>query len=137
MTDYAGRGGTIATSTDDVTYTGIAGVKDLSLSLDGKVIDVTDHDSGLFEEFIAGRNNFKVSFGGNLDPADAGYDALWTAATGRTTVYLRYRPAVGGGLAQYKMQAIVTKLEKSSPNSEANSFSCEAQVTGTVTKSAQ
>lgn len=137
MSDTAGRKATLATSTDGNTYVAIAGIKNITVTMEGKAIDTTDHDSGVWEEFIAGRDNVKLKFDGNFDPADAGFDALWNATTGRTIVYFRYRPDVGSGIAQYIGQGILTHLEKSSGNDAANQFSGEVQITSTWAKSSQ
>jgi len=132
MADKSGRLGKLAIATVDV-----AGIKDLSLKVGAKTLDVTDHDSGLYEEFLVGRKNVTISASGNYDEADAGFAACLTALFDGTIVAWRFRPDTAGGLLQYSASGMVTDLEVSAPNEGAQEFTIEIQLTGTVTKAAQ
>ena len=137
MADIAGRSGLLATSTDGVTYTAVGGMKEISFKISGKTMDVTDHDSGVYEEFMGGRLNHTLSASGNYDEADTGQEALWTAHLARTKVYFRFRPTTAGGAKNYIAQGIVTSIEDSAPNDDANQVSFEIQLSGTLTRSNQ
>jgi hypothetical protein len=128
----------LAISTDGGTnYTEVNGVKDVSLSVDGKVLDATDHDSGDWEEFIGGRNNGKLSASLNYDKADAGQDACWTAAKARTKVWFRYRPKAVASEREWKQAGIITSIKAASGNNDLAMLSLEIQLSGTPTDATQ
>ena len=131
MAKAAGYGSTVEVSTDGgVTYTAIGGMMDEGFKCKGATLDVTNHDSGVYKEFIAGRLDLSFDLKGFYDFADAGQTVMQAAMIARTLIKLRYRPVVGTGQQQFILSCYLTGLDDDSPNEAANAINYTAQVTG-------
>ena len=75
----AGIGGT-------PTWTELSGVKNVTLNVQGKEVDVTTRASGGFAAADIALMDASIEFEMPLDPADTGYQALETAFFGRALV---------------------------------------------------
>lgn len=138
MADLPSRDSKVAVSAAGSTYTDVGGVKEIGdWSISGSTIDVSDHDSGLFQEFLAGRGSLSFSLSGNYDEADAGQEILYTAAAARTKIYFRFRPKTASGSYEYIAQGIVTGFKSSGPDDAAVPFAVDVQLSGSPTRQAQ
>ena len=138
MGDVAGYNATVAISTNGSSYTAIGGVKDASLAKGHSPFDVTDFDSGAWEEAIAGRGAWTFDFTMNYDEADTGWELLVAQHLLNTKLYFRYRPRGDTtGYKEYIFQGFVTALDDSSPNDGAAETSCSVQMSGTPTRQNQ
>lgn len=138
MAESLSRSAKVATSPNDGVYTDIAGLRD-DISFDGSraEIDSTDRDTAGFTTNVPGRGSATMSFTAHYDPGDAGQAALETAFDAGTQVWIRYRPATGGGLPQRKALATITSFKASSPNDALNLISVSVKFSGDFSKSAQ
>lgn len=137
MAELPARNAKLYASAAGVTYTEVTGVKDTGFDGSGSAEDVTDHDSGLFKEFIAGRGEAKITYSGNYNEADSGQGIVRTAYLGRTTCYFKFRPAVATGAKEIYCNGIVTSFKISAPNDGVIPLTFDVQLTGTPSDTAQ
>lgn len=134
MGDVKGREAKLAASTNGSSYTDIEGILDVSYSGSTGEIDVTDMDSGEWTEHLVGRSEVSLSFNANWDEAATGLMMLYTAWTGNTQIYLRWRPRGDG--ATYKEfigLGTITKFEESQAHDGKAELSIDWKLTGTPT----
>lgn len=137
MPDIHGRLGKLAINTGG-GYIDVAGIKTIEMKVDQSTVDVTDHDSGQWEEFIVGRKNITFSVSGNYNEDDAGQElVLATGLFAGTIVLCRFRAQTGTGFKEYFGSAIIKNVSDSSPNDAVNELSFDVQMTGTITRQNQ
>lgn len=120
------------------TWSDISEQANITLTVDGEAIDVTNTDSGGNQEFIPGQINWTVSADGNLIEGDTGQDAVETNIKANSTIDLRIRPlGESTGDPEWTGTAVLTSWEVSGGTGDAATFSMEAQGTGALTKATQ
>lgn len=109
----------------------------LSLSIDGNQINISNFDSGEFEEFLAGRKNWTISFTCRYDQADtngqlnviddllAGNNGAWNFGPETTTT----------GDVSYSGTGNPSNITIDAPDDDVMEISGDVQGTGTLTKS--
>lgn len=137
MADLPARNSMVYASAAGSVYTAVGGVKDISFDLTGAADETTDHDSGAFKEFMAGRGELKMTFNANYDEADAGQGIVRTAAFGRSTCYFKFRAAVGGGYKESYANGVVTGFKPSAGNDGPVALAVDVQLSGVPTDTAQ
>lgn len=135
MGDVKGRSGKLAASAAGSVYTDVGGCKDVSFAGATNTIDVTDMDSGEWEEHLVGHKNVTMSGSGNWDEADAGLMIVHDAWKDGNQVYLRWRPTgdASGVGKEYIALGTITKFEESQAHDGAAEVSFDMMVTGSVT----
>jgi predicted secreted protein len=137
MAELPARNAKLYASAAGSTYTEVKGVKSTGFDGSGESEDVTDHDSGLFKEYIAGRGDSKIPYSGNYDETDPGQAIIRTAFFARSTCYLKFRPAVATGSKEIYCNGIIISFKIDAPNEGVIPLSFDVQLTGTPTDSAQ
>lgn len=126
-----------------VSYLAIAGVEvgglqDCTLDVNVATIDVTDKDSGGWDEFIAGQGSASISGTCVYEEDDAGQEDVIDAILAKTVASWVFRPlGTGAGQDEWTCNGFVTSVQISSPNKEALSFPFSVQLTGQPTRADQ
>jgi hypothetical protein len=129
---YASQLYVTVTDTAPLTADLVKGTTDVSFSLAPDELDTsTINDSSGRRTRMYGLLDGSFSISGDYEEADAAQTRLRSAASGRSYVYVHYRPT--GGAGGYKAQALITSFEISSAAADKVTFSCEAQITGAIT----
>jgi hypothetical protein len=119
-------------------YTLLGGVVDATLDDSGGTVDTTDHDSGLYREYIYDRNTATLEISCNYEEGDVGQDMAIDGHMAGTELYFEFQPkGTGSGLQTYKGHGFVTKATISAPNGGQATLSLSVQVNGVLTQSAQ
>jgi hypothetical protein len=137
MAELPARNSKIYASAAGSTYTEVTGVKDTGFDGSGSAEETTDHDSGLFKEYIPGRGDAKISYSGNYNEVDPGQAIVRTAYFARSTCYFKFRGAVGSGYKEVYALGIVNSFKITAPNEGVIPLSFDVQLSGTPTDSAQ
>jgi predicted secreted protein len=137
MAELPARNSKLYASAAGSTYTEVTGVKDAGVDGSRDAEDVTDHDSGVFKEYIAGRASSKIAYSGNYNEADPGQAIVRTAYYTGSTCYFKFRAAVGTGIKETYCNGIVTSFKVSAGNEGVIPLTFDVQLTGTPTDSAQ
>lgn len=139
MAKSLGRLGTVEISTNGgANYTPIGRLIDPTVSLESAEVNVTDHDSGAWEEFLQGRKNWSVEAPCRYDEADAGQDTAIQAAFDGTQVKVRFRmKGAGAGNKQLIGDAFVRAVPMNAPNDEAADLGLTFRGTGALARSTQ
>jgi tail tube protein len=110
----------------------IKGVTDVSFSLAPDELDTTSlNNTAGNRSRMYGLLDGSFSISGDYEESDTAQSRLRSAASGRTTVFIHYRPT--GGAGGYKSQVVVTSFEVSSSAADKVTFSCEMAVSGAIT----
>lgn len=135
----AGFNAAIAISTDGgSTYNDLAEQADVTLTVEGDQIDVSNFDSSGTREFIQGLYQWSVSANGNFIDGDTAQDAVFSNITANTSVDVRVRP-VGetSGDVEYTGPIMLSSWEVNTPMDGQASFSFEGQGNGALSKASQ
>lgn len=117
-------------------YDEVGKIVDGSLEVESAEVATTSHDSGVWEEFLQGRNSATVTLSVRYDEADAGQDACLAAWVAQTMGTLRFRMGGAGGSKQYSGSAFVKSAPMSAPNDEAADLQLTFRMTGAITRGA-
>ena len=109
------------------------------------MIEMSNKTSGDDAEFLPGRVNRTLSVGGlaseTPETTEAGYDALDDAVANKTKIqveFSKYTDTTGttgaSGTSKRVAYAWVSNLSKAAPDNDKETFSCDLQITGSVTK---
>lgn len=109
---------------------------DATFSWDLSLVDVKNHDSGGFEEFLAGWLGATMDCTTHWDDADAGQEDVIDNIVAGTSVAFVFRPTATAGTHEFTGTAFVTKITHNGSNDNAHSFSWSAKPTGTITRAA-
>lgn len=95
MAGTAGKKALLKVSTDDITYTTVAGLDSISMSIDGQNVD--DSEFGVdWTQRLQGIKDFKLSASGKVRLADTnGQLAIRAALINDTTLYAKFLPDGG------------------------------------------
>lgn len=105
-----------------------------TLSFEKETIEVTNKDSNGFAEFISGKFSGTASIEGFVDDESSyNFDDLFSVLKKTPSVSFKYTDETVGN-KRYEGQCILTSLERSGGNDEAESFSAEMQITGEPTQ---
>ena len=140
MADFPARDSKVAACAAGIggAFTDIASVKEIGdWTINNETVDRSTKDTGRSKKFGAGRVGMSFSMSGEYDEADAGQTILVTAAKAGTSIGFRFRPATGGGKYQFIALGIITNFKVGAPADGQCPFSCDVQVTGDLTHTAQ
>jgi predicted secreted protein len=139
MAKFQGRFGKFEVALDGVTFTEVAGIKDITMNAEASEITATTHDDGPYETYLAGRKNFSLDISALYDPQSAEQTAIiGTAfATDPSPILCRFRPRVQAGVMQATFSAIFTGCKIGTPNDDAATFDFTARPTAPPTWTAQ
>ena len=132
-----GRKATVEISADGNTYYAIGGVTSANWDPSVKEIDITDTDSGAFEEMMPGRMSAKCDVDANFEEGDAGQALVTAAFMARAKKYWRIRPTAGSGYVEHKGQGYVTGAPEAIPGEKQVTFKFTVKMTGAFTSTAQ
>lgn len=120
------------------TYNNLPKLSDLSPSFSADEIDVSNHDTGGWKEYLPGLLDGEVS--GEyflIDTDDATQTALENAYLNKSTFKAKIRPKVGSGLREYRGDFACTKLDQSGPTSEGYKVSFTLKQRSAITRASQ
>jgi predicted secreted protein len=116
----------------------LGGVKSLELNIDSNMIDVSDHDSGRWTNYLDGRKNIVMNFTCNYVQDDPTQLALTTAILADTTAPAAVALAPSGtpvaGDVTYSGNAFVSNVSISTPDDDVIEISGTLTFTGELTK---
>jgi predicted secreted protein len=128
----------IETTVGGGTYTALGGLQDANLKVAKAEIDVSDKDSGGWDEFIPGQGSATIDGSLVYEEDDAGQALLITSILASDVRSVRFRMwGVDPGQDQWVCNGFITSADLSSPNKEALGFSFSIRLTGKPTKSTQ
>lgn len=138
MAHIAGRVGRLYVSDNGgSSFTLLGGVVDMSLGGSKAELDTTDHDSGIWREFINGRLDATLDATLNWDEADTGQEKVRDAFYSDSTLVIRFRMQEGSGSEENEATALVTSFGPSSPNDDVATVDVTFRLTGNFAESAQ
>ncbi len=85
--------------------------------------------------YLPGNKDASISFEGKFDPTVDGYLAGALNKVKAFTYYTNSTAPAVTTFVRYSGSCILTKYDIGTPNDDAVSFSCDAQVTGAITRS--
>lgn len=85
--------------------------------------------------YLPGHKDATISFEGNFDPTVDGYLNGALNKVKAFTYYANSTLSTVTTFVRYSGSCILTSYDISTPSDDANAFSCEAQVTGAITRS--
>ncbi len=115
----------------------IASLTDLTLSLQQKPVDSTDHDDGVWESSISGKVSWTATAKHVKVLADATQDAVFDGIVQGSLLPIVIYPIVGSGKPQYSGNVLVTKWDYSAPNQAIQDLSHSFQGTGPLVRGVQ
>jgi predicted secreted protein len=115
----------------------IISLQDLTLSVQNKKVDSTDHDDGVFESCIGGKVAWTITATHVKVVGDASQDAIFDAALAGTPLPILINPVVGSGKPQYAGSVIVDKWDYKAPNSAIQDLSHSFTGTGPLVRQVQ
>lgn len=134
----AGLAATLEISSDGgTTFNKIGECKDITLTVNGEVIDATSRDSQGWKEGIPGLLDWSAEGEAFYVASDVAQDNVYAALTGRTPVKVRFRPKVGTGNDSFTGDALIASWALSAPLGDAASSPISLTGTGPLVRSAQ
>ena len=120
------------------TYNNLPKLSDLSPDFTADEIDVSNHDTAGWKEYLAGLLDGSVSLEYFLiDSDDAVQTALETAFLAKTTFKAKIRPKVGAGLREYRGDFVCTSLSQTGPTTEGYKVSATLKQRSAITRNTQ
>lgn len=120
------------------TYNNLPKLSDLSPDFSADTIDVSNHDTAGWKEYLPGLKDGEVSVEYFLiDSDDAVQTALENAFLSGATIKAKIRPKVGTGLREYLGDFACTKLSQSGPTSEGYKVSGTLKQRSAITRGSQ
>jgi len=105
-----------------------------TLSFERETIETTSKDDGTTATFLPGKKTATVSVEGYVDPnSSQNFDDLYSLYDNDTTFSFKYTDEVVGN-KRYEGTCFFTSLERSGGQNEAETFSGELQITGSVSQ---
>lgn len=116
----------------------IVSLRDLTVTIDHKVVDSTDHDSAGWEEVIAGNKKWSATSQHAKVLLDASQDALYDALVAGTAVTINIYPnGIASGQPQYAGTAQVSKWDYKAPNQDLQDITIQLDGVGALVRSVQ
>jgi len=114
--------------------TSVAKLTSNNLSLSRAAIDVSNKDSGGWQESIYGQGSGSFDCEGVFaEDGSWGFDEAYAAITGKTVLTARWTTAIVGD-KYYEAECLLTSLSCSAPMEDKVTFSCTLQITGAPTQ---
>lgn len=136
---FAGHESQIQLSFDGgSTYNNLPKLSDISPDFSADKIDVSNHDTAGWHEYLPGLKDAEIS--GEyflIDTDDAVQTALETAYLAGTTFKAKMRPKVGAGLREYRGDYAVTKLSQTGPTGDGYKVSFTFTQRSAITRNTQ
>lgn len=110
--------------------TPVAEMVEHSISIEGKEIDVTSHDSGGWEEILMGRKRYEIKVDGNYVPSDAGMQAIVNSLLNGTVSTWKLTYPNG---YYYSGSGYVASVEIKSPEGDKAAVSLTLKGSGALT----
>jgi predicted secreted protein len=118
--------------------TNIASAQQISIKINGKTIDATDHDTGGWEDFLLGTMSWDANSEHVYIEGDASQNAaLFDALVNQTLLTLNFYPQVGTGKQYYTGTAFVTSWELAAPSSDVTKIKASFKGAGALTRASQ
>lgn len=112
-------------------------VKEVTLTVERDAMDATSHDSGGWEESIAGIARWTFSASALYLTANTAQTAAFDALVNGTNLTFKFQPKAQAGLPKFEGTAQITNWELASPTSDAAAVSIQGKGTGPLAKAAQ
>ena len=120
------------------SYNAIGRLTDPTLALEKGEVDVTDHDSGAWEEILPGRKRWSIDAPVRADEADAGQIDAMSAYLNDTLVKVRFRlKGAGSGNKQFVGDAYVMSAPRGGPNGDSADGSFAFRGTSSIAETTQ
>ena len=135
MAASKGRDFTIKISTDSgSTYTTVGKTRNLSMSYNNEMVDITNKDSAGIRELLenAGVRSVTVTFDGVTDNADAGLAQLESHVQLNTHAFIQLQEDGSGGTTYTGRFGVSSFTKDSSFNNEVP-FNCTLESSGAIT----
>jgi len=115
----------------------IASLQDLTLSVQGKVVDSTDHDDGIWESSIGGKVAWTATATHVKVLGDATQDAIFDGIVAGSLLPIVIYPIVQSGKAQYSGNILVEKWDYKAPNQAVQDLSHSFKGSGPLVRGVQ
>src|SRR5699024_2325000 len=117
----------------------LGNITSISLSIDGNQINISNFDSGEFEEFISGRKNVTMSVSTQYDMTDTegqlkAVDDLLAGNSGEW-VFGPETPVEGD--VTFTGNGAPSNVSIEAPDEDVMTLSCDIQISGALTKSVE
>lgn len=113
-----------------VEGTTIAQLTSNNMSISRAEIDVSNKDSGGWQEVIYGQGSMTIDCEGVFKEAGTwGFDEAYAAIVAKTVLTVRWTSATSGD-KYYEAECILTSISSSAPMEDKVTFSCSFKVTG-------
>lgn len=129
MAISSAKGAVIHSSSDNSTYTVIAGVKNYDAPLSATLLDTTSfaNNSGYVQRGLQGLKDFSISLDGDWDPGNAPQALLQTSLLTYATVYIKILP---DGTNGFKYPCVVESFDVSAAVNGISTFKCSLKGNG-------
>jgi predicted secreted protein len=115
----------------------IVSLQDLTLSVQGKLADSTDHDDGVWESSISGKVAWTITATHVKVVGDATQDAIFDGVVSGVALPIVINPVVGSGKPQYSGSVLIDKWDYKAPNQAVQDLSHSFKGTGPLTRGVQ
>jgi predicted secreted protein len=115
----------------------IASLQDLTLSVQGKPVDSTDHDDGIWESSIGGKVAWTATATHVKVLGDATQDAIFDGIVAGSLLPIVIYPIVQSGKSQYSGSVIVDKWDYKAPNQAIQDLSHSFKGSGPLVRGVQ
>jgi predicted secreted protein len=131
MSDALSTKGTILkfSTNGGTASTALAEVKSLGINIAGASIDVSNFDSGEWNEYIAGRKDGSLTFSGNFIPDNTSHQAIHDTLLNANADYqLQFPPS---GSVTFEFNGVLESLDIAGDDGDAFQMSCTIKLSGT------
>jgi predicted secreted protein len=115
----------------------IVSLQDLTLSVQNKKVDSTDHDDLQWESCIGGKVSWTVTATHVKVVGDATQDAIFDGIVAGSLLPITINPVVGSGKPQYSGNVIIDKWDWKAPNQAIQDLSHSFTGSGPLTRGVQ
>jgi predicted secreted protein len=115
----------------------IVSLQDLTLSVQPKPVDSTDHDDGIWESSIAGKVAWSVTCTHVKVVGDPTQDAIFDGIVAGSLLPITINPIVGSGKPQYSGSVLVEKWDYKAPNQAIQDLAHSFKGSGPLTRGVQ
>lgn len=113
-----------------IETTTVAKLTSNNITFSRAAIDVSNKDSGGWQESIYGQGSGSIDCEGVFDEAGSwGADEAYTAIVNKSVLTARWATAVAGD-KYYEAECLLTSFSMSAPNEDKVTFTCSLQFTG-------
>ena len=114
-------------------YVDLLNIVDASLNLEQSELEVTSHDDGAWQAYLAGRKGGTMDISMRYDDADTSQDAMRTSFFAGITLRWQFRLDTGTGIEQYTFLGFITSIKPSGPNNDPAAYDISVRIAGSVT----